>query len=156
MACESCFSCQLATWSGDSWKLKCVTSALVTVLNWWRIARTFTAIASWSIASRGIHAYPIANEGDMSLTTASEKSGRATVRIHYRDEHSGPWTTAVREVFRIPQPGDYIAPAPIHVFRVILTLHVLFEADYAAEVFAEVVDFYAIQNAALGEEVWQG
>ncbi len=78
------------------------------------------------------------------------------IRIHYRDGHTGPWTTANRDVLHIPQEGDYIAPAPIYVFRVILTLHILFEADYDAEVFAELVDFYEIQNATLGEEVWQG
>jgi hypothetical protein len=44
-------------------------------------------------------------------------------------------------VHHIPQLGEFVAPAPIKVCRVILTLHVLFEADYDAEVFAEVVDF---------------
>ena len=78
------------------------------------------------------------------------------IRIHYRDQHSGPWTTAIREVDQIPQIGDFIAPAPIKVFRVVLTLHVLFEADYDAEVFAEVVDFHLVQNEKLGEEVWHG
>jgi hypothetical protein len=78
------------------------------------------------------------------------------IRIHYRDQHSGPWTTAIREVDQIPQIGDFIAPAPIKVFRVVLTLHVLFEADYDAEVFAEVVDFHKVQNETLGEEVWSG
>jgi len=78
------------------------------------------------------------------------------IRIHYRDQHSGPWTTVVREVDQIPQVGDFIAPAPINVFRVVLTLHVLFEADFDAEVFAEVVDFHEVQNETLGEEVWHG
>jgi len=82
------------------------------------------------------------------------------IRIHYRDQHSGPWTTAVREVDQIPEIGDFIAPAPINVFRVVLTLHVLFEADFDAdfdaEVFAEVVDFREVQSEMLGEEVWRG
>lgn len=78
------------------------------------------------------------------------------IRIHYRDQHSGPWATAVREVDQIPQMGDFIAPAPIKVFRVVLTLYVLFHADYDAEVFAEVVDFQKVQNETLGEEVWHG
>jgi len=78
------------------------------------------------------------------------------IRIHYRDQHSGPWTTVVREVDQIPGIGDFIAPAPISVFRVVLTLHVLFEADFDAEVFAEVVDFHEVQNETLGEEVWRG
>ena len=78
------------------------------------------------------------------------------IRIHYRDQHSGPWTTAIRDVNRIPQVGEFIAAAPIKVFRVVLTLHVLFEADYDAEVFAEVVDFHEVQNKTLGAEVWRG
>ena len=78
------------------------------------------------------------------------------IRIHYRDQHSGPWETAIRDVHRVPQVGEFIAPAPIKVFRVVLTLHVLFDADYDAEVFAEVVDFHEVQKEKLGEEVWQG
>ncbi len=86
----------------------------------------------------------------------ANQSGHTKIRIHYRDRHSGPWTTAVREVAQIPRVGDFIAPAPIKVFRVVLTLHVLFDADYDAEVFAEVVDFQEVQSEALGEEVWHG
>jgi len=78
------------------------------------------------------------------------------IRIHYRDQHSGPWETAIREVVQIPQVGDFVAPAPIKVFRVVMTLHVLFDADYDAEVFAEVVDFHEVQREVLGEEVWHG
>jgi hypothetical protein len=92
----------------------------------------------------------------MFVSKPAGQSGQMKIRIHYRDEHSGPWTTAIRDVARIPLVGDFIAPAPINVFRVILTLYILFDADYDAEVFAEVVDFYEIQNATLGEEVWQG
>jgi hypothetical protein len=86
----------------------------------------------------------------------ANQSAHMSIRIHYRDHHSGPWTTAVREVDQIPRIGDFIAPAPIKVFRVVLTLHVLFEADYDAEVFAELVDFQEVQNETLGEEVWHG
>ena len=90
------------------------------------------------------------------MDTPANQSVHMKIRIHYRDQHSGPWTTTVREVDQIPQVGDFIAPAPIKVFRVVLTLHVLFDADYDAEVFAEVVDFHEVQNETLGEEVWQG
>ncbi len=90
------------------------------------------------------------------MTTPAGRSGHKKIRIHYRDGHSGPWSTAIRDVLRIPQAGDFIAPAPVNVFRVVLTLHILFDADYDAEVFAEVIDFYEVQNATLGEEVWQG
>jgi hypothetical protein len=90
------------------------------------------------------------------VTKSGGKSGYMKIRIHYRDDHSGPWTTAVRSVPRIPEVGDFIAPAPIKVYRVILTLHILFDADYDAEIFAEFVDFYEVQNTTLGEEVWQG
>jgi hypothetical protein len=86
----------------------------------------------------------------------ANQSAIMKIRIHYRDQHSGPWTTAIRDVHRIPQVGEFIAPAPIKVFRVILTLHVLFDADYDAEVFAELVDFHAVQDETLGEEVWNG
>jgi hypothetical protein len=78
------------------------------------------------------------------------------IRIHYRDRHSGPWATAIRDVHQVPRVGEFLAPAPIKVFRVLLTLHVLFEADYDAEVFAEVVDFQEVQDETLGGEVWQG
>ena len=77
------------------------------------------------------------------------------IRIHYRDQHSGPWAIAIRDVHRIPQVGEFIAPAPIKVFRVLLSLHVLFDADYDAEVFAEVVDFEKTQEETLGAVVWQ-
>jgi hypothetical protein len=86
----------------------------------------------------------------------ANQSEQMRIRIHYRDHHSGPWTTAIRDVHRIPQVGDFIAPAPIKVFRVVMTLHVLFDADYDAEVFAEVVDFQEVQSETLGEEVWRG
>jgi hypothetical protein len=76
--------------------------------------------------------------------------------IHYRDQHSGPWASADRDVKRTPQAGDFIAASPTRIFRVVLTLHVLFDADYDAEVFAEVVDFDKVQRKTLGEEVWQG
>jgi hypothetical protein len=78
------------------------------------------------------------------------------IRIHYRDQHSGPWVTAIRDVHQIPLAGEFIAPAPIKVFRVILTLHILFDADYQAEVFAEVVDFHEVQSETLGGVVWHG
>ena len=84
------------------------------------------------------------------------QSAHVKIRIHYRDQHSGPWAIAIRDVRRVPQVGDFIAPAPIKVFRVVLTLHVLFDADYDAEVFAEVVDFHEVQSEMLGEEVWHG
>ena len=90
------------------------------------------------------------------MDTPANQSVHMKIRIHYRDQHSGPWATAVRDVHRIPQVGDFIAPAPIKVFRVVLTLHVLFDADYDAEVFAEVVDFQEVQSETLGEEVWHG
>jgi hypothetical protein len=69
-----------------------------------------------------------------------------TIRIHYRDQHSGPWATAIREVRQIPQVVDFIVPAPINVFRVVMALHVLFETDYDAEVQAETLE----------EEPWRG
>ena len=90
------------------------------------------------------------------MDTPANQSVHMKIRIHYRDQHSGPWATAIRDVDQIPQVGDFIAPAPVKVFRVVLTLHVLFDADYDAEVFAEVVDFHQVQNETLGEEVWHG
>jgi len=90
------------------------------------------------------------------MTTPDNQSMSMKIRIHYRDQHSGPWATAIRDVHRVPQVGEFIAPGPIKVFRVVLTLHVLFDADYDAEVFAEVVDFHEVQNETLGEEVWRG
>ena len=90
----------------------------------------------------------------MNETTKQPKPMK--IRIHYRDKHSGPWTIAIRDVHQIPRVGEFLAPAPIDVFRVVLTLHVFFDADYDAEVFAEVVDFVEIQHKTLGEEVWHG
>ena len=78
-----------------------------------------------------------------------------TIRIHYRDQHSGPWASLVAEVDQIPHIGEFVAPAPVKVFRVVLTLHILFRADYDAEVFAELADFHSVQSETLGEEVWR-
>jgi hypothetical protein len=78
------------------------------------------------------------------------------IRIQYREQHSGPWTTSVFEASQVPGIGEFIAPAPVKVFRVVLVLHVLFAADYDAEVFAELIDFEALQAEALGEVVWKG
>ena len=77
------------------------------------------------------------------------------IRIHYRDQHSGPWANVIAEVGQIPEVGEFVAPAPIKVFRVVLTLHILFDADYDAEVFAELVDFAEVQSEVLGETVWR-
>ena len=90
------------------------------------------------------------------MDTPVKKSMYMKIRIHYRDRHTGPWATAIRDVHQIPRVGEFLAPGPIKVFRVVLTLHVLFEADYDAEVFAEVVDFQEVQEETLGEEVWRG
>ncbi|RQV97244.1 hypothetical protein EH220_04860 [bacterium] len=90
------------------------------------------------------------------MDNSANHSIHMKIRIHYRDQHSGPWAIAIRDVDQIPQVGDFIAPKPIKVFRVVMTLHVLFEADFDAEVFAEVVDFYKLQSEMLGEEVWHG
>ena len=38
------------------------------------------------------------------------------IRIHYRDQHSGPWVTTIAEVDQIPQMSDFVAPAPIKVW----------------------------------------
>jgi hypothetical protein len=76
------------------------------------------------------------------------------IRVHYRNQHSGPWKVMFADVGQIPSIGDYVAPAPIHVYRVVLTLHILFDADYAAEVFAELVDFNEVQQQQLGRVVW--
>lgn len=78
------------------------------------------------------------------------------IRIHSRETHAGPWKTTIVEAGQIPRVGEFLAPAPIRVFRVVLTLHVLFMADYDAEVFAELVDFEDTQNRALGGVVWNG
>ena len=78
----------------------------------------------------------IVREWDMShvkekrpMNTPAEQPICMKICIHYRDQHSGPWATAIRDVHQIPQVGEFIAPAPIKVFRVIMTLHVLFDAD---------------------------
>ncbi|MHC4106583.1 MAG: hypothetical protein ACYSXF_00450 [Planctomycetota bacterium] len=76
------------------------------------------------------------------------------IRLHYREERPGPWTTSVVETGQIPGMGEFLAPAPVRVFRVVLTLHVLFDAEYDAEVFAELIDFEQVQMEALGEVVW--
>jgi hypothetical protein len=78
------------------------------------------------------------------------------IRIHYRDKLSDSWSARVVEVGQVPVRGEYIAPAPIQVFRVVLTLHVLFDADYEAEVFAELIDFEQVQADTLGNVVWAG
>jgi hypothetical protein len=78
------------------------------------------------------------------------------IRIHYRDHRSGPWTTSVVETGQIPVTGEFLAPAPVKVYRVVLTLHVLFAAEYDAEVFAELIDFEQVQTDALGAIVWRG
>jgi hypothetical protein len=80
--------------------------------------------------------------------------GMMRIRVHFRSKPSGPWTVAYSDVGQIPAIGDYVAPAPVHVYRVVLTLHILFDADYAAEVFAEQVDFNAVQRQTLGRIVW--
>ncbi len=77
------------------------------------------------------------------------------IRIHYRNFPSGPWKVSYADVGQIPAIGDYVAPAPVHVFRVVLALHILFDADYAAEVFAELVDFNEIQEKTIGRVVWR-
>jgi hypothetical protein len=78
------------------------------------------------------------------------------VRIHHRDLQSGSWTIAVVNTDHVPEVGQLLAPAPVHVFRVVLTLHVLFDSDYQAEVFAESVDFEEVQREAFGSIVWKG
>jgi hypothetical protein len=80
--------------------------------------------------------------------------GMMRIRIHHRNQHSGPWKVSFADVGQIPAIGDFVAPAPIHVYRVVLTLHILFDADYAAEVFAEQVDFNEVQEHTLGRVVW--
>ena len=52
----------------------------------------------------------------------------------------------VVETDHVPEVGQLLAPGPLHVFRVVLTLHVLFHAEYHAEVFAEHVDFEEVQK----------
>jgi hypothetical protein len=76
------------------------------------------------------------------------------IRIHRRSTPTGPWKVSYADVGQIPAVGDYVAPAPIHAYRVVLTLHILFDADYAAEVFVEQVDFNEVQRQALGRVVW--
>jgi|LSQX01.1.fsa_nt_gb hypothetical protein len=55
-----------------------------------------------------------------------DKGVQMKIRIHYRDQHTGPWAIAVRDVEQIPQVGEFIAPAPIKAYRVVLTLHIFF------------------------------
>lgn len=76
------------------------------------------------------------------------------IRIHCRNKPHGSWKVTFADVGQIPAIGDYVAPAPIYVYRVLLSLHILFDADYAAEVFAELVDFNEIQQKTLGRVVW--
>jgi hypothetical protein len=76
------------------------------------------------------------------------------IRIHCRNKPNGPWKVSFADVGQVPTVGDYVAPAPIYVYRVLLSLHILFDADYAAEVFAELVDFNEIQHQTLGRVVW--
>lgn len=78
------------------------------------------------------------------------------VRIHYRETLTGPWKSVAAEVQQVPEVGEFVAPAPVHVYRVVLTLHVLFRADYEAEVFAELVDFEKAQEESLGQVIWRG
>jgi hypothetical protein len=78
------------------------------------------------------------------------------MRVHYRDQPSGPWTTRIVEADQIPVRNELLAPAPVKVFRVVLTLHVLFDAEYDAEVFAELIDFEELQLEELGTVVWAG
>jgi hypothetical protein len=80
--------------------------------------------------------------------------GLMRIRVHFRSKPSGPWKVAYADVGQIPAIGDYVAPEPVHVYRVVLTLHILFDADYAAEVFAEHVDFNDVQEKSLGRVVW--
>lgn len=89
------------------------------------------------------------------MNQLANQSATMKICIHYRDQHSGPWASADRDVKRAPQVGDFIAATPSKIFRVVLTLHVLFDTDYDAEVFAEVVDFDEVQRETLGEEVWR-
>ncbi len=56
------------------------------------------------------------------------------IRIHYREKLEGPWKSVSAEVRQVPEVGEFVAPAPGNVYRVVLTLHVLFRADYDAEV----------------------
>lgn len=78
------------------------------------------------------------------------------IRVHYRDEASGPWMTRILETGQVPISGEFLAPAPVKVYRVVFTLHILFDADYDAEVFAEQIDFEQTQLETLGAVVWRG
>lgn len=78
------------------------------------------------------------------------------IRIHYREQPSGSWKSVAADVGQVPEVGEFIAPAPLNVYRVVLTLHVLFRADYDAEVFAEFVDFEEAQRQSLGQVIWKG
>ena len=77
------------------------------------------------------------------------------IRIHFREINDGPWKSVAADVKQVPEVGEFVAPAPVNVYRVVLTLHVIFRADYDAEVFAELVDFEQAQTDALGQVVWK-
>ena len=86
--------------------------------------------------------------------TVQDRSMR--IRIHYRETASGAFDSVSAEVKQVPEVGEFVAPAPMNVYRVVLTLHVLFRADYDAEVFAELVDFEQAQTESLGQVIWRG
>jgi hypothetical protein len=93
---------------------------------------------------------------DLSIDAEDYSGGvMMRIRIHCRTGPTGPWKVTFADVGQVPAIGDYVAPAPINVFRVVLTLHILFDADYAAEVFAEQVDFNDVQQQTLGRVVWK-
>ena len=77
------------------------------------------------------------------------------IRVHYREEHDGTWKSVAADVKQVPETGEFVAPSPGNVYRVVLTLHVLFRADYEAEVFAELVDFEKAQTESLGQVIWK-
>lgn len=77
------------------------------------------------------------------------------IRVHFREQDTGPWKSVAADVKQVPEVGEFIAPAPGNVYRVVLTLHVIFHADYDAEVFADLVDFEEVQKAALGQIIWK-
>lgn len=77
------------------------------------------------------------------------------IRIHYRETHDGEWKSVAADVKQVPEVGEFVAPAPVNVYRVVLTLHVIFRADYEAEVFVELVDFEEAQKEALGQVIWK-
>lgn len=77
------------------------------------------------------------------------------IRMQCRDTNSGTWETSTAQVNQIPELGEFLALAPRKVYRVVLTLHIMFAADYDAEVFAERVNFEDVQRDSLGDVVWQ-